>query len=97
MADGGEEGEEGIAVQGVSSVPSWDGGKKEEGGTCILECGLAAGRFQEAFRLFMPGRMGSLCFSVSEKQIGVAKQSTGWKTSWMKSPDLIPGVIELET
>lgn len=28
MAEGGEEGEEGIAVQGVSSVPSWDEGRK---------------------------------------------------------------------
>lgn len=45
-------------------------GQEEERGACILECGLAAGRFQEVFRLFMPGRIGSLCFF------------RVWKTNW---------------
>lgn len=96
MAEGGEEGELGIAVQGVSRVPSWDGGRKRREAHASWKVDLQQAGSRKSSGLFIPGKMGSLCFFVSEKQIGIAKQSTGWKISWMNSTDLVSGVIELE-
>lgn len=96
MAEGGEEGEEGIAVQGVSSVPSWDGGRKrrEAHASWNVDSQQAGSRKSSGYSCQEEWVFS--VFSCLKKQIGVAKQSTGWKTSWMNSTDLVPGVIELE-